>query len=731
MKSMPPGSNRATSSALCDYCGLPVSSAVQPGVPTYCCFGCRFTAAMTNVREEKNQITAPAGALGLSVFFTMNVVMLTMALWSYSGGTQSPFEVALSDFLRYGALAFALPVLLLLGRPLMSHAIQALSQGTLSTDLLLSTGVVASFVVSIINTYRGAGHVYFEVGCVILVLVTGGRWLEAIGRSFASRELDNLERLLPETVRLVRNGQFTLVPIGDVRIGDQIRVGAGERIPFDGILLKGFGVVDEQFFTGESTPAEKVPGMPLLGGSLNLDGDLTILVRALANAGALGKLIAAVKAARLSKGRYERISDAWSRLFFPIISVIAITTFVVHGLRTSWDDGLMYALSVVLISCPCSLALATPLAVWTALGVVASKGILCRSGAVLETLASVKAIRWDKTGTLTTGTPRVERLVCEEPVCLSEVERLAKTLAESSMHTFSVAIAEYLADPSMPLSIFDQSVETIPGRGLRTQSDEYGTVVLGSVSWMTENLCAVGPHLCDVLKSDSVASRSVVAIGYAGLVRGVFVLEEALRPECREAILQCKRLGLDQAILTGDHAQRAKIVGETCQIPIEAELLPEAKLDRIRIAHQEFDTVAMCGDGLNDSPALAAADVGISLSTGADVSRDASDVCLMSPNLLLIPWLFEFSKRTVQVIRWNLAWSFAYNSIGVIVAACGYLHPSLAATLMLSSSLIVLGNSLRLSTHPMASDLSIDSEERTSRHSSNPSEEIGFAKEAT
>ncbi len=720
MKHVTPLCVEPSQSVACDYCGLPTARAASTDEPTYCCYGCRFAAAMATPLAESDRVMTPASAIGLSVFFTMNVVMLTMALWSYAEAAQSPFELALRSFLRYGALAFALPVLLLLGRPLISHAIVGMRNGIFTTDLLLAIGVIASFALSAVNTWRASGHVYFEVGCVILVLVTIGRWLEATGRSLASRELDNLERLLPETIRVVQNGVDVQLPISQVRIGDCIRVLAGERVPLDGQIIKGNAVVDEQFFTGESTPVEKHPGAPLLGGSLNLDGVITLTVTALPGTGALGKLIAAVKAARLSKGRFQLLSDAWSKRFFPLISIVAIGTFFFHGLRTDWDQGLLTALSVILISCPCALALATPTAIWTALGTAASKGVLCRSGAALEALASVQAIRWDKTGTLTTGSPRVERLICEDPTTRSEIEELAFGLTSSSNHVFSLAIREYLAESDSSAQDTDLHVETVAGRGLRGYSMNPGTIVLGSVSWMKDNELEWGDQLSAVLNEETILARSLVAIGFAGKVRGIFLLKETIRPESREAILNCERLGLNQVILTGDHAARAKAIGQIFHLPVESELLPEAKLRAIRAAHQQYGMVAMCGDGLNDSPALAAADVGISLGCGADVSRDASDICLLSSNLCLVPWMIEFSRRTVRIIQWNLAWSFGYNALGVTVAATGYLHPALAAGIMVLSSLMVLANSLRLSpdslfatasargTSPALTDLSND-----------------------
>ena len=695
MKSVKPISDVAIETATCDYCGLPLSGSALQDSPSYCCFGCRFAAGISAQSDSSANPMGPATALGFSVFFTMNVVMLTMSLWSYAAQPQTPFEEALAAFLRYGAMAFSLPVLLLLGRPLVSHAITGLRRGLFTTDLLLATGVIAAFAVSIVSTLRGVGHVYYEVGCVILVLVTIGRWLEAAGRSQASTALDQLERLVPETVRLRVSGVDTVTPRENIVVGNHLHVIAGERIPVDGRVVQGRGVVDEQFFTGESTPVEKRTDDHLLGGSLNLDGDLIIEVTAPPNAGALGRLINAVRAARLSKGHYQLLSDAWSQCVFPIIAAIALTAFVFHGLRVNWDYGLLTALSVVLIACPCALALATPLAVWAALGTAAKKGVLVRSGSALETLAGIRAIRWDKTGTLTTGKPGVLRFACEDSSERERIEQIAASITESSDHVFSVAIREFLSgiEPH-PSSV---NVQTVPGRGLRTTIENGQVVLLGSIRWMDDCGLAWAPNLSRVINDPITSDCPMTAIAYNGRVQGLFLLEETIRPEAFEALQDCQRLGLDQAVLTGDRAARAAGLAKSFGIPVAADLLPQDKLAAIRAAHEQFGSVAMVGDGLNDAPALAGSDIGIALGCGADVSRDSAGICLLSSDLRLIPWTYEFSRLTVSTIRTNLAWSFGYNSIGVILAACGQLHPAVAAVLMVVSSLMVLGNSLRLS----------------------------------
>ncbi len=680
--------------AVCSYCSLPVAGTVAAGDQAYCCFGCRFAAGVTGATGDQGEARWLATALGLSVFCTMNVVMMTMALWSYIATPQSAFEIHLAEFLRYGALLFTAPVALLLGRPLAINAWDQLRRKSLSTDLLLLTGVAAAAVVSVVATVRSSGHVYFEVVCVILVFVTLGRWLEANGRLQATAALDELDHLIPNEVRCVKpSGETVIQPRESVAIGQSIRVLSGERIPVDGQVLRGRGVVDEQFFTGESVPVEKQCDDVVLGGSLLLEGDLVVSVTAPASAGALGRLVEAVRTARLRKGRYQVLADRWSQAFFPIITVVALLTLVYHGWHTDWDTGLLTALSVVLIACPCALALATPLAIWASLATAAQRGVLFRSGESLERLSGVHAIRWDKTGTLTTGSPSVRGLWCEDDADRAAVETIAAELVSGSNHIYSAAIRRYLDD--RPMEAHCGAITTIAGRGLKADVPDLGTVWLGSWSFLADNKLAAGPVLM-ALVSRTAATGANVVIGWQGRVRGLFLLDETLRPETMAAIAACRDLRLDLAVLTGDRLARAEVWQQQLDVTVVAELLPEQKLAAIRSAHDQYGVVAMVGDGLNDAPALAAADIGIAMGCGADVTRDSADVCLLPNDLRLVPWAIEHSRRTVTTIRQNLAWSFGYNSLGVIVATTGWLHPAVAAVLMIASSLMVLGNSLRL-----------------------------------
>lgn len=683
----------------CDYCGLPAPGArPADGAPQYCCFGCRFAAQVTRERGEEGAARWALTRVGIAVFFTMNVVMLSMALWSgdwYAGANRSgdPLSSSFADLLRWGSLFCSMPVLLLLGPGLAESGWEQIRRGLFSTDALLISGVAAAYAYSAVSVIRGDGQVYFEVGCVVLVTVTLGRWFEATGRLRASAALDALERLLPETVRRVESVGESVIPIADVRVGDRLRILAGERFPTDGRLVAHAASVDEQLLTGESWPVTRRPGETVFGGSLNLDGTALLDVTSEPAQGTLARLVALVRDARRSRGDWQRMTERVSGFLFPAIALVAIGATAWHWHRRGFEEGLLAGLAVSLIACPCALGLATPMAVWTALGAAAGRQVLFRSGEVLERLASVRTVCLDKTGTLTTGEPRLSRLLVDSETWRADVEREAGALAAGSSHVLSRAILKSIGSMA-PAS--NAGVRVTPGRGLQAWSPALnGDVVLGSLEYLAETGHDLSSELQTEIDAVRFAGCSMAAIGWGGRVRGVFAFEEELRPEAAKAIARLRRLGCDVLVLTGDHAARGVRLSQELGVPVAAGLLPGAKLRHVEERKQRGG-VAMVGDGINDAPSLAASDVGIAMGCGADVSRDSAGVCLLSNDLERLPWAIELARATVRTIRVNLFWAFGWNLIGVGLAATGHLNPAVAAFAMIASSVLVITNSLRL-----------------------------------
>lgn len=681
----------------CDYCGLPIPGGPRDTpaeeLPIYCCFGCRFAAQVTRERGEEGAARWALTRLGIAVFFTMNVIMLSMALWSgdWYATTADSLSQTFADLLRWGSLLASVPVLFLLAPGLAASAAAQIRRGSFSTDVLLVSGVAASYVMSVVSVVRGTGGVYFEVGCVVLVMVTLGRWFEATGRLKASAALESLERLLPETVRRIGVSGETSIPLHQVRVGDHLRVLAGERFPTDGALVGSSALVDEQFLTGESFPIARRAGDSIAGGSLNLDASVEFCVTAEPSQGTLARLIRLVREARLSQGHWQRLADRVSAILFPLIALVAVLTTTVHGWCFGIDRGILAGLSVTLIACPCALGLATPLALWTALGAAARHQVLFRSGEVLERLAGVRTVCFDKTGTLTTGRPRVVRFVTAVGTSALVVREEAFVLAAGSTHVLSKAILDFLRDERPPAM---RRVQLIAGKGLKSISSELGVVLLGSESFLDENGCQIPAPLRLELNAAAIAGRPVTLIGWEGSARGLFSFEEDVRPEALPALRKLKAVGCEAIVLTGDPWASADRLSQRFGIPVLTGLLPESKLTCVKELCGD-GPVAMVGDGLNDAPSLAASDVGIAMGCGADVSRDAAGVCLLGNDLLRIPWAIELARRTVRTIRWNLFWAFSWNIVGVGLAAAGLLNPALAAFAMIASSVLVISNSLQ------------------------------------
>jgi len=697
----------ACTSATCDHCGLPLPRALwaahraaETGEMHFCCLGCRIASAVQAERSDAGAPQTTQLRLVLGLFFSMSVMVFTFALWSYDVyGVDSghPAAATFVSLLRYLALLFAVPVLVLLGGPIADGAWRNLRSGRLTTDLLLIVGVLAAFVYSLVSVVRGAGDVYFETACMILVFVTLGRWLEAAGRQHASAALDRLARLIPDTVHVLEDGGVVERPIDAVRTGDQLEVRPGERIPADGVVLSGATSIDEQLFTGESWPAEKGANDAVFGGTLNIDGCLRLVVTAAPHAGTLHRMLTAVRAARREKGAAQRLADRMSQWFFPVIGLIAAVSF---GWRAATGDvggGLLSALAVVLIACPCALGIATPLAVWVALGRAAERAVLFRSGAALERLANIRAVCFDKTGTLTSGDVAVSRIVADSPDNRDEMLARAAALAGRTNHPLGRAIAG-ACEADAATSLAPDCVASVPGRGVSARwPGEVGATQLGSFRYLvSETGSEIPPTLAPAVDAALTNGDPLTLVGWTGRVRGVFVFREEIRPEARSALVALKEAGIDCRVLTGDHANRGQALQRILNVPVRAELLPDDKVNAVRLVSKEIGPTAMVGDGVNDAQAMAAADVGIAMGCGADLTRDNADVCLLANDLDRLPWAIELARATVRTVRRNIWWAFGYNSVGVVLAAAGWLHPSVAAVLMVVSSLAVTANSLRL-----------------------------------
>ena len=701
----------------CDWCGLPVVArrSARPAesnedADCYCCFGCRFAAQVSSERGEVGQVRWTLTRLGIAIFFAMNVSMFTMALWSYDVyrvSTVDPLTATVTELLVWMSLLCSVPVILLLGAPIAASGWTALRDGRVTSDLLVMVGVLSAFGYSVVAVWQHSSHVYFEVASLVLVLVTVGRWIEAQGKLQSNSALETLQRLLPATAARLCAGQSVQeVSVASLDRGDVIRVLAGCRIPTDGVVLHQAASIDEQILTGESQPVTKQPGDEVASGTLNLDSDLELRVTRRVDEGTLARLMNVVRAARATQGHFQRLADQVTAAFVPLVVVVCAATVIWHCCYETLSAAIMAGLAVVLIACPCALGLATSVAVWTALGQAARRGVIIRNGEVLERLARVRAIRFDKTGTLTTGDAKVTAMLRADGSDGEMVWSLSRAAAARSTHAFSKAIAEF--SPSWATAhesaLCDDAIvhhQTLAGRGLRTEFAAGRVVFLGSRRFLEESGCVMSSSLERLIAAVIRADAALVLVGWDQQIRGAFLLSESVRPQVAQTLATLQSLGLHQQVLSGDRRERvARFVEASTpsevRLTYEAELLPEDKLQLLAEARREFGSVLMVGDGINDAPALAAADVGVALGCGTDVSRDAANVCLLTNDLALIPWVIELGQRTRRIILQNLAWAFGYNAIGMTLAACGWLSPVIAAVLMFVSSLVVLANSGRL-----------------------------------
>jgi heavy metal translocating P-type ATPase len=631
--------------------------------------------------------------LAIAIFFAMNVMAFTMALWSEHiyGPDESPISPIFHNLFRYLCLLFSLPVLLLLGGPLAADAWAGLKRGAPTTDLLLLTGVIASFAVSMRSIWRDEGPIYFEVGVVVLVLVTVGRWLEATGKQKATQALDELHKLIPDQARQWDGATDTIIPISAITIGDRLRVLPGERVPCDGRIIQHDAFVDEQLITGESTPNRKRSGDEVWGGSLVLDGELVIEATALARSGLIGQMIESIRNATVQKGQYQLLADRLSAVFLPIVAFICVAAVTYFGIKQGLDVGIMRGLAVVVIACPCAMGVATPLAVWVAVGRLARHGTLVRSGAALERLAAVQTVFFDKTGTLTHGLTEVTELRVAHESDRATIAQLAAQITSGSLHPHAQAIHRWARPEIAVAPSENNSVRTIPGRGLIMRDSAHREVYLGSLFFLE----SVGCHWPQELASAPREIGPTVLIGWDHQVRGIFNLREQVRADAGLAIAELRQQGKHVELLSGDMPSSVQSVSQTLGIPGIGGLLPNDKVNIIR-QHQRAGPVAMIGDGLNDGPVLAAANVGIAMGSGVELARETAEVCLLTNELSALPKLFEFSQRTVRVIRQNLFWALAYNILGIAAAWFGWLNPVLAAIAMLLSSVMVVANSMRL-----------------------------------
>jgi heavy metal translocating P-type ATPase len=631
--------------------------------------------------------------LGLGIFFAMNV--MTFSLPGYAPLLYPSAPGGLAPLLRVLQLLLAAPVLFCLGLPLLGQAVRDLNGARLSADALIAAGTLAAFAVSVAHTVQGEGPVYYDTATMLLVLVTLGRYLEARARAGTFGALKALLDRTERTCIVLREGREESVPVEAVRVGDLVRVAPGGRAPVDGVVVQGDGGVDTSVITGESRPVHRMTGDPVVSGSLSLDGSFLLRATAVGRETAFARLVALLEGARASRMPVQRLVDRVSAVFTPVVILIAAAAFALHLPRAGAGPAALTALSVLVIACPCALGIATPLAVWSAFGMAARRGVLIRSGEAIEGMARVRRAFFDKTGTLTTGDFRVTGVSLDDSA-FREEEILLRAAAVSarSSHPIGKALHRHVLKKGEDLPPI-ADLRLSPGLGALGRIGGGPLTCVGSRRLMERMGLRLGEGLDQRRKQREAAGETTVCIGWEGEVRGLIGLSEAPRPEASEALAALRGAGVSVTVLTGDAEAPALAIARALNAEVRAELLPEDKVEAIRAGRKE-DPVVMVGDGINDAPALSAADVGIALGCGTDLAREAADVNVIGDDLRAVPWVLSLARRTRRTIRGNLFWAFFYNVAGIALAAAGGLSPILAAGAMVLSSLFVVYNSRRL-----------------------------------
>lgn len=598
--------------------------------------------------------------------------------------------------------ALATPVQFLLGARFYLAAWKAIKAGAGNMDLLVAIGTSAGYGLSVylwLTAIPGrAPHLYFEASAVVIALVLLGKYLESRAKRQTASAIRALEALRPERALRVIDGQEQEVAIGELRLDDQVLVKPGERFPVDGLVVEGRSHADEALISGESLPVLKQAGDKVTGGAINGEGRLLVRTTALGAESVLARIIRMVEDAQAGKAPIQKLVDKVSQVFVPVVLLIAAVTLAGWLLAgASWEAAIINAVAVLVIACPCALGLATPAAIMAGTGVAARFGILIKDAEALERAHAVDAVVFDKTGTLTSGTPRITHMTAVRGNEEQLLQR-AGALQRGSEHPLAGAVLDVCREWKLPLEAADDS-RVLSGRGV-TGTVRGRRLALGNRRLLEDHDLSMD-ELAESAQAWETEGRTLswlIELAPEPGVIGVFAFGDTLKPEAGQALRSLKDQGIACSLLTGDNQGSAWVVARELGIDnVEAEVLPADKAAAVaRLKGSR--TVAMVGDGINDAPALAAADIGIAMGGGTDVAMQAAGITLMRGDPRLVPAALEISRRTYAKIRQNLFWAFIYNLIGIPLAAFGYLNPVLAGAAMALSSVSVVSNALLLKT---------------------------------
>jgi len=634
------------------------------------------------VKEEPGNKSPPGAGWRFNVLFALGVSIPLMAI-------EYTLHPAMHGWFGWLSFAAVLPVQALCGWRFYRGAWQQLLVRQANMDTLVALGSTAAFALSLYGLLHPGRvhHLYFTEAAMILGLISLGHYLEARVGEKAAGALEHLMRLAPQTaLRLTPAGAEQSIPLTSLIHGDRILLRPGDQAPADGRVLEGESAVDESMLTGESAPVDKTPGAKIYTGTVNQDGRLVIEVTGLGEETALARIIEVVRRAQGSRAAIQRIGDRVSSIFVPIVVLIAAATAIAYGIHGHWETGIINAAAVLIVACPCAMGLATPAAIMAGTNAAARNGILVRDGSALEKCGAITAILFDKTGTLTEGRPRVDKflpIAAPEP----EIRALAKALAAPSQHPYSQALAAFLSN-TLPAPITAWREER--GQGVSAQASGQ-PLFLGSLKALRDR------HIDLSLVPD--LPGTLLGLTSGDHLLALISLTDPLKPRAAGVIRRLQHSRLHTYLISGDRDSVVRSIATAAGIPaanVFAEVRPEEKSAIVQRLQAAGERVAFVGDGINDAPALASADLGIAVTRASDVAREAADILLLNAGIDAIPQALAICRATLRTIRQNLFWAFFYNAAAIPLAALGLLPPIACAAAMAISDLFVIGNSLRL-----------------------------------
>ena len=594
-------------------------------------------------------------------------------------------------------LVLATPVQFIAGWPFYRGAYAALRNGSANMDVLVAMGTSAAYFFSIANMLTGDPHLYFETSAILITLIIFGKFLEANAKGRTSEAIKALMGLQPKTARVIRGGAELELPIDDVVLNDVIVVRPGEKVPVDGIILEGTSTLDESMLTGESIPVDKQVGDPVVGATINKLGAFKFRATKVGKDTALAQIVRIVEAAQGSKAPIQRFADIVSGYFVPAVVSLAAITFVAWYFILdpgNFSRALVNFTAVMVIACPCALGLATPTSIMVGTGKGAEHGILIKSAEHLENAYRLNTIVLDKTGTITKGKPEVTDIVPLAELSADEILRITASVEKKSEHPLAQAIVKYGQEQGLTLTE-PTSFLAIPGQGIK--ADFAGqSILVGTRRLMRENGIEI-ESCVGAVETLEQQGKTVMFLAVDAALAGLVAVADTVKESSAEAVAQLKSIGIEVWMITGDNQRAAQAIAGGIGITnVMAEVLPQHKAEKVAALKKAGKIVAMVGDGINDAPALATADVGFAIGTGTDVAIEAADITLMRGDLNGLVAAIQLSRATMRNIKQNLFWALFYNSVGIPVAAAGYLSPVVAGAAMAFSSVSVVLNALRL-----------------------------------